>query len=154
MSDYLDEVGHTLGPQGAAKAALEVELAGMEPPRSSTAGSDDAGESPGAPPCEAAAGPEEWESILRSGFGALFALLSARWKSFEAQPEELDALAKAWTPVAVKHAGGTIPIEAIAALATVAIVAPKVVGAYREEKQRKAAARAEAQHRDPGTHHA
>lgn len=152
--EYVDEVGSTLGPQRAAAAALEVELDGMEPPRDSGVDAPPASTgNAGAPPPDPAASAAEWEQILSSGFGALFALLSARWKSFETTPAEVDALAKAWTPVAVKHAGGAIPIEAIAILATAAIVAPKAIGAMREQKAAKAAKAKEAATRDPGTHY-
>ena len=151
---YQDEVGSTLGPQRAAAAALDVELDGMEPPRGSAADvPPDAAGSAAAPPPDSTATAEEWKTILATGFGALFALLSSRWKSFETSQQEIDALATAWAPVAVKHAGGSIPIEAVAAIATVAIVAPKAMGAMREQKRRKAAAAAEEQHRDPGTHY-
>lgn len=152
---YRDEVGSTSGPQRAAAAALDVELDGMEPPRDSGEGvPPDAAGSAAAPLPDPAATAEEWEAILKTGIGALFAMLSSRWKSFETTEAEVAALAKAWTPVAVKHTGGTIPIEAMAALATLAIVGPKLYGAMRESRERKAAAAAEKQHRDPGTHHA
>jgi hypothetical protein len=126
-----DELGAPMGPQGAAQAALGVEIDGHEPPP----GADGA----------AQPGPdaETWETLLRTGIGAIFTALGSRWKPMQMTPEEVDTLAKAWAPVAEKHAGAAVPMEYIAIGATLIIVGPKVAVTFAEVKQarREAAAR-------------
>jgi hypothetical protein len=143
-----DEVGQARGPQAAAQEALGVEIAGKE-------GDGQAGDqaaAPGAPPQQ---GPDQqtWAELLRTGFESLFGVMGSRWPKMAATEKEIDALTKAWAPVMEKHAGPVVPIEYIAVGATLLIVAPKAIGALRDARAEKAAKRAEAVHRDPGTVH-
>lgn len=134
-----DELGAPLGPQGAAQAALEPEIDGHEGASSEQA-----------PPVDDS---QEWREILKTAFMGLFAIASTRWPKMAASAEECDQLAQVWTPVAQKHAGASIPIEAVAVVATVAIVAPKALAAKREHDEERARAQAAQVHRDPGTAH-
>lgn len=144
-----DEVGQARGPQAAAKEALGAEVAGVE----GDGRAGDQAQDPGAPPPDPNV---EWEELLTTGFGALFGLLALRWPSMKASEKEIAVLAKAWAPVAVKHAQGTVPIEVVAAAATVAVLAPKLNGAMDDERVRRARrveAEQAARTRDPGTVH-
>lgn len=135
-----DELGTAAGPQAAAREALDVEIDGHEEPAGEGAaqpgGADDA---------------EEWRDLLETGFRGLFSLLATRYRSFETSDEEITLLARTWTPVCQKHAGAALPVELVAGVATLAILAPKIAGAQMEAKKRKAGSEAEQQHRDPTT---
>lgn len=145
----LDEVGSVRGPQAAAQDALGVEIDGREPPPG-------AAPEEGIPPPDQGPDRETWRELLETGIGSLFAVCGSRWKSMQATPQEVSALADAWAPVCEKHMGGAIPIEYLAIGATLLVVGPKVIGAVGEHKAQKAAARqaaSEARTRDPGTAH-
>jgi hypothetical protein len=140
----LDEVGEARGPQAAAQAALEVEIDGHE--------GDGAAQAPAAEPQPVDDG-DQWREILYTAFRAGFSLCEMRWPAMKTSDAECVTLAAAWTPVLQKHAGASIPIEVVAGLATLAIIAPKALLAHAQTQAQSAAKAAEQEHRDATTAH-
>lgn len=152
QATFPDELGQAVGPQHAAQEALEVEI--LQDQSQGPAAADSVnGEPPADSGTAQSATAMDWEPILRTGIGALFAVLESKWKSFATNDAELDQLARAWAPVAAKYGGSALSVETMAVIATLAIVAPKAVGAMQESAAARKAKRAAADKgpRDPGT---
>lgn len=139
----MDEQGaassEAIGPEAAATRALEVNAV---PDDGGAAASGPRPADPTKPPGYGTPGWLEWEGALTIGIGMSFDILASRWQSFVTPADQRKALVDVWTPVCVKYWPGGIPPVLAAVICTGMVVGPKMVGAMREERARKAAARA------------
>lgn len=136
-----------VGPQAAASAVLEVEAVVDDGTSAPPGAQDPAAGSPTPEP----SGPtldestRAWFDTIVFGIGAITGAASARWKSMETSHAEAETVAGAWAPICARRWPLALTPEIAAALVTVGVFAPKVKGAFAEERAARAAKKAAAE---------
>lgn len=124
-----------LGPKAAAEAAVEVDAV----PDDGTAGT-------GATPGASAAAPDEnvaaWDEAITFVLTIGTRIAANRWPAMTTSSEEIATVSDAWSPICARRWPLALTPELAACLVTLAVFAPKVAGAFGEEKERKAKAKA------------
>lgn len=126
-----------LGPKAAAEVAIEVEAI---PDDGTAAGASSA---PGAAPA-----PDEniaaWDEAITFALTIGTRMASDRWPAMTTSREEIAAVSDAWSPICARRWPLALTPELVACLVTLAVFGPKVEGAFVEEKERRAKAKATA----------
>lgn len=133
-----------IGPQAAAAAVLEVEAI----PDDGTAAPPGATPQPSEPAPEAGGGPtldestRAWRETIFVAIAAITGAASQRWKSLTTTHGEAEVVADAWAPICARRWPTAMTPEIAAAMITLGVFAPKIKGAFTEEREARAAKKA------------